>query len=533
MRAIVLLAATLLTAATGCGRATSSAEDHCAALANLSLDRAKITSASLVLAATAVSGVKLPPHSTKSLPAFCRVKITDTPSADSDTKIEIWLPDDHWNGKYRAYGNGGFAGDISYDAMATSITDRYATSATDAGHPKTDATFALGHPEKVKDFGWRAIHDMAIESKIVAAAFYGRPAQHTYFTDCSDGGREALMEAQRFPADFDGILAGAPAYNWTGLLTAGTADQQALMATPASYIPARKIPAIADAVRAACDAQDGVKDGILADPRNCKFDPNIIACKNGDADTCLMPEQIATLKTIYAAKFDAQGKQIYPGYLPGAEDAYRGWQGWIVGKTQGDPTSMLSFGLGFFSNFVHEQANWRLQSFNLDADYKLANAKTADALNATSTNLKPFISRGGRLVMYHGWNDPAIPALGTISYYDGLIASMGAKTTESAVRLYMVPGMLHCHRGPGATSFGEDGEQPRSDAQHDIFTSLEQWVEDNKAPATLTATKFVDGDPAKGVEMTRPLCPYPNETVYTPGSDSKSATSFKCVAPIR
>lgn len=493
---------------------------RCSALAGVKLDAATVTSAELVAAGAAPKEWKLAPGQAGALKEFCRVRVTDRPSVDSDTAVEVWLPASGWNGRYRGIGNGGFAGEIYFGQMATALGEGYATSGTNAGHNGASGTFALGHPEKVKDFGWRAVHDTAVAAKGLIRAFYGKPAQHAYFTACSDGGREALMEAQRFPADYDGILAGAPAFNWTGLIAAGTFDDQTLMATPASYLPARKLPAITEAVLQACDAQDGVKDGVLNDPRACKFDPEVLACKAGDADRCLMPEQVKTLETLYADKRDAAGKLITPGYLPGAEAAAGSWAGWQVAAKQGDPTLLMYFGVEFYQDFVYEDAGWKLTSFELDRDYQKATEKTGQALNAVDTNLKPFTAHGGKLILYHGWNDPAIPGQGTVAYYDAVAGALGSKAAAEAVRLYMVPGMLHCGGGPGATEFGED-DAPRGDAEHDVFTALEQWVEAGKAPGTLVA---------KGAVGTRPICVYPAAAKYL-GGDTKDAKSFACVAP--
>jgi hypothetical protein len=502
--------------------------ERCAGLTGVMLEGAKVTSAVLVPAGAALA-VKLEARQVGKLPAFCRVSVTDTPTGDSDIKTEVWLPVAGWNGRYRAEGNGGFAGEIYFSALAGAVAEGYATSGTDTGHVEDGAKFALGHPEKVKDFGWRAVHDMTVQTKVLVKAFYGKAAGHSYFTACSDGGREALMEAQRFPGDFDGILAGAPAYNWTALISAATANDQTLMATPGAYLPASKLPAITAAVLAACDGQDGLKDGVVGNPAACRFDPAVLACKEAETDGCLTAGQMATLKSIYAAKVDAAGRQMFPGYSPGAESAPGSWNGWMVGKKQGDPAAMMYFGLGYFKDFVFEREDWSLGTFDFDRDSKLALEKTGAALNATDTNLKPFAARGGKLLMYHGWNDPAIPALSSVEYYDGMVASMGKKATEAAVRLYMVPGMLHCEGGPGVTDFGQDGAAVRGDAQQDVFTALEKWVEVGKAPGTLTARKFVDGDDTKGVVGTRPVCAYPTWAKYVKG-DAKDAGSFSCVA---
>ena len=450
----------------------------------------------------------------KDLPAICRVKIEDKPSSESITLIEVWLPLSGWNGRLHGTGNGGFAGNIYFDQMAANVARGDAVSGTDAGHEGMDASFALGHPERVKDFGWRAVHDTAVISKTLVNAFYGKPQAKAYFTACSDGGREALMEAQRFPQDYDGILAGAPAYNWTALVSAGAQDEHVLHASAASDIPVSKLPVIGAAVRAACDELDGVKDGVLNDPRACKFKPETLLCKQGDAADCLTPEQVHSLKEIYATKVDASGTKIFPGYLPGAEDAQGGWAGWLLG----DQAATVFFANGYFSNFVYQDPAWKLTSFDLDTAYKAANEKTAAALNATDLNLTSFASRGGKLLMYHGWNDPAIPVLSSVEYYDGVRAALGAPAMDAAMRLYLVPGMLHCSGGAGATEIGQDESQPRGDAHHDVVTALEQWVETGKAPQTLVAA---------GHGMTRPICAWPEVARYS-GGDSKSAASFTC-----
>jgi feruloyl esterase len=335
------------------------------------------------------------------------------------------------------------------------------------------------------------------------------------------------MEAQRFPTDYDGILAGAPAYNWTGLLSAGSVIESQLHSSPAANIPASKLPAIGNAVRAACDTADGVKDGVLNDPRTCHFDPAVLTCKAGDSDSCLTPTQVASLKVVYSPKVDAQGKQMYPGYLPGAEDDGNAWGPWVLG----DRSLMLFFSTGFFSDFVYQRPGWQVQSFDINRDYPAALAKTGEALDATNIDLQPFLAHGGRLILYHGFNDPAIPALGTIDYFNRMTGKVGGATAKKGTRLYMVPGMLHCSSGPGATNLGQDEDNAvGTDPQHSLIAALEQWVENGTAPGTLTATKFADDDTTKPVAMTRPVCPYPELPKYVSG-DTNDAKSFTCTVP--
>ena len=467
----------------------------------------------------------------KSLGAFCRVVVEATPSADSSIKIEVWMPAEGWNGRFRGQGNGGFAGEIDYRGLALAVRRKYASAATDTGHSAggTDARWALGHPEKVIDFGYRAIHEMTQIAKTLIKAFYGNPAQHAYFAACSNGGRQALMEAQRFPADYDGILAGAPANYWTHLLTKALADAQATTLDPASYIPSSKLPALARAVNSACDAQDGVTDGVLNDPRHCKFNPASLLCKAGDSNECLTALQITALKALYEGPHDAKGTLIFPGYLPGAEEGPGGWATWITGQEPGK-SLLFAFGGGYFSNMVYEKSDWDYKSTKVDDGLKAAEAKTAKILDATDTDLAPFKARGGKLILYHGWNDAAISALNTINYYNALESKMGKADTDLFSRLYMVPGLQHCGGGPGANSFGQLG-QGAPDPQHNMEQALVEWVEKGAAPSAIVATKFVDDDPSRGEKFTRPLCPYPQASKFKGAGDPNNAVNFACAAP--
>jgi hypothetical protein len=499
-----------------------------------SLKQISLANTSITLAATVAAGAYTPPNlkpdekvppAFKHAPAFCRVMATLAPTADSDIKFEVWMPVSGWNGRFRGLGNGGFAGYINYTGLAAAVTQGYAASSTDTGHATNDASWALGHPEKVIDYGYRAVHGMTIDAKAVVKAFYGGEVKHGYFASCSNGGRQALMEAQRYPADYDGILAGAPANSWVPMLTAGI---KVLQATDGpGYISAAKIPAIAKAVLAACDAQDGVTDGILNDPRQCHFDPSVLKCKKQESDACLSAAQLKALETIYAGSRDATGKQIFPGMLPGAEDGEGGWKPWITGTEKGKSAYQF-FVDGYFSNMVYGNKDWGFQTANIDAALKLAYKNTGEAMDAMSPDLKSFLGRGGKLILYHGWNDPAISSLNTINYFNSVVATNGEKS--AAVRLYMVPGMQHCSGGPGATSFGQRDAATRGDAQHDIFTALVEWVEERHAPGSLIAAKYGEGADGDSVQMTRPLCPYPQSARFKGKGDPNEASSFECVA---
>ncbi len=507
----------------------------CAGLAKLALPHARIVSTDQVKA-----GRFTPPgdppspvdaHLYQKLPSFCRVLAESTPTPDSDIKIEVWMPVAGWNGKFRGQGNGGFAGEINYSFMAVSVSQGYATAGTDTGHTgqSTDASWALNHPEKVIDFGYRGIHEMTGNAKAVIDAYYGKAPSRSYFASCSDGGREALMEAQRFPDDYDGILAGAPAYAWTSLVSSGMHKVQALMLDQASYIPPAKLPAISSAVLDACDAKDGVKDGILNDPRTCHFQPESLLCKGTDSDSCLTRPQVTTLNAIYAATVDSTGRQVYPRSLPGGELGPGGWSTWVLGTEPGKSLG-VAFGIGYFSNMVYSDPHWNYKTFTVDDGLKAAEEKTAAALNATDPNLKPFASHGGKLILYHGWNDPAISPLSTLEYYQQVQSSNS--DAQSFVRLFMVPGMQHCYGGPGPSSFSQFGWRPGTgtdDVQHDIYKALEQWVDQGIAPETVIAAKIeADGKAAPKITMTRPLCSYPKAAKYKGSGDTNSAASFTC-----
>ncbi len=516
-------------------RAIAVSQDSCEKLAG-----AKIPGAAISLAQTVAAGAFVGPPAPsggpnvsalyKGLPAFCRVVAVAKPTADSDIKLEIWLPATGWNGKLQGIGNGGFAGTMDYVQLGVAVSKGYAGTATDAGHTgtPTDAAWALGHPEKVVDFGHRGIHEMTRVAKDVVHRFYGKISQRSYFAGCSDGGREALMEAQRYPADYDGILAGAPANYWTALLSTAAWDTQALTLDAASFISPAKIPAISAAVLAACDELDGVRDGILNDPRQCHFDPATLQCKAGvDTDKCLTAPQAAALKKIYAGPHDLSGHEIFPGYLPGAEDGPGGWGQWIIGPAP--VKSLLAFfAIGYFSNMVYEKSDWNYKTFTLEAGMKSAEEKTASALNATNTDLTAFAARGGKLIMYHGWEDAAIPAINTVNYYQSVLATMGPRV-DSFLRLYMVPGMQHCDNGPGPDSFGQVGKLTFGDPQHSANAALRQWVEEGIAPSTIIASKY-STENEHHATMTRPLCAYPHVAKYKGGGDINDAANFVCEA---
>ena len=469
-------------------------------------------------------------HSLEDLPPFCRVAGVIKPTSDSYIRFEVWLPASGWNKKYLGVGNGGFAGTIDYNSLAGNLRRNYATAATDTGHQGDagDASWAFKHPEKIVDFGYRALHLTTENAKALMQTFYGEKPEHSYFDSCSDGGREALMEAQRFPQDFEGILAGAPANNWTHMLTGGLEVARSMYKNPASYISNLKLPAITAAVLSACDAQDGVKDGVLNDPPKCHFDPSVLRCKGEESQTCLTALQIDSLRALYAGGHDTHGKLIFPGFMPGGEAGSNAWNAWIVGSGPGAGAG-ANYMDNYFRYMVFSNPAWNPLTADVEVAEKKADETTAKELNAVDPDLRRFQARGGKLMVYHGWSDPAISPLNAVSYYESVQAKMGKDSTNSFMRLYMIPGMGHCIGGPGATFFGQLGTAtPKGSTNPGIYTALEQWVEKGIAPNEVIAAKSLDDNTGKSPQVTRPLCPYPQVAHYNGTSDPNDYRSFSC-----
>jgi feruloyl esterase len=436
-------------------------------------------------------------------PASCRVAATLKPSSDSDIKIEVWMPASGWNGKFQAVGNGGWSGAIATGAMAEALKDGYATSSTDTGHEGGSASFALGHPEKLIDYAYRSEHEMTVKAKAIIAAFYGRDLKYSYWNGCSAGGKQALKEAQRFPDDFDGIIAGAPGNNWTGRAIYSMWVAQALHKDQASYIPSEKYPLIHNAVLEACDALDGLRDGLIEDPTRCHFDPKVLECKSGDGPACLTTPQVEAARKIYSGAINPGTKQqIFPGLEPGSE---------LRWEVQG---SARPFGIGndFFKYIVFKDPSWDYKTLNVASDAALAEKIDGGLIDARDPNLKPFFSHGGKLIQYHGWSDWQISPLNSVHYYESVVETLGgASNVQDSYRLFMVPGMGHCGGGEGPNRF-------------DKVAALEQWVEQSSAPARIVASS-ADG------KRTRPLCPYPQVAKYKGSGSTDDAANFTCARP--
>jgi feruloyl esterase len=417
--------------------------------------------------------------------------------------MEVWLPIDGWNGKFQAVGNGGWAGAISYPAMAAALAEGYATASNDTGHKGGNALFALGHPEKLVDFAHRAVHEMTVQSKSIIASYYGRAPRLSYWNGCSTGGRQGLMSAQKYPEDFDAILAGAPANYQTHLHAWDLSVAIPPLKDPAAAVPASKLELINRAVLAACDARDGVTDGLLNDPRTCRFDVATLQCKAGDTENCLTAPQLATVTRAYSAAKTSSGQVVFPGKDPGSET---GWGGFVGGQ-QAPGVSVGSF------QVAYHDANWDPKTFDIDRDLKLVDEKVGAIVNAVNPDLRAFKARGGKLLLYHGWNDTAISAGNAINYYTSVLDRLGGKQ-DDWIRLFMAPGMQHCGGGPGPN-------------QVNWMATLERWRESGRAPDRIEASRVTNNR----VDMTRPLCPYPQVAQYTGVGSTNDAANFVCKAP--
>ena len=415
------------------------------------------------------------------------------------------MPAADWNGKFQAVGNGGWSGAINTGGLVQALTQNYATASTDTGHKGSRGTFALGHPEKLRDFADRAVHEMTVKAKALIAAYYGNAPRHSYWNGCSSGGKQGLKEAQRYPADYDGIIAGAPANYWTHLMAADLWMGVATLKDKASYIPKEKYELINRAALAACDALDGIKDGILDDPRKCHFDPSALLCRGAEEAGCLTATQVDAAKKIYAAtKNPHTGAPIYPGLQPGSEIAWA--------PIAGGPEP-FGIPVDHFRYVVYQNPDWDWRSFDLARDTALADEKDEGMLNATDPDLRAFKARGGKLIMFHGWSDTLIAPENSINYYNSVLGAMGPKQ-DDFFRLFMAPGMLHCSGGPGPNQFNS-------------VAVLERWVEGGTPPDHIAAYHVTDNR----VDMTRPLCPYPQVAVWKGVGSTSDAANFECRQP--
>ena len=496
-------------AAGGAGAQTPA--DSCRVLTSRALPDTRIT-----LAEAVTGGSLTPAGSTNvisNLPPFCRVTGVIAPTPDSEILFEVWMPLEKWNGKFAGVGNGGWAGVISYGALAEQLRRGYATASTNTGHPAAPgvnaAQFAFEKPERLIDFAYRSQHETALKSKALVEAFYAKPPARSYFIGCSSGGYQGLMEAQRFPGDYDGILAGAPANNWTRLMAGDLDGVLAVFKDSASHLPPAALGLLHRRVLADCDVADGVTDGVLEDPGKCAFDPGVLTCTAGQSQaSCLTPGQVEAARRIYRGLRDPKtGAQLYPGLAPGSEP-------WWPNR---DPANPFPIPISHYKWLVFGDPNWDWKTFDFaDApDYQAfleAESKFAPILNATNPDLRAFRDRGGRLLQWHGWNDQLIAPRNSIDYYESVKAHFGpGDEVRGFYRLFMAPGMAHCSGGTGPNSF-------------DMQAALEDWVERGVAPDRIVATRSINGV----VDRLRPLCPYPQVAVYTGKGDTNDAANFAC-----
>ncbi len=406
------------------------------------------------------------------------------------------MPASGWNGKLQSVGNGAWAGTIGYPAMATALSAGYAAASTDTGHQGNTAAFVPDHPEKLVDFAWRAVHEMTVASKGIVAAYYSNAPKYSYWNGCSTGGRQALTEAQRFPADYDGIIAGAPANYPTHLQGAQVWTSAIAHRDEAGYIPPAKYAAIHKAVLDQCDALDGVKDGVIENPTRCRFDPKVLECKQGDETSCLTAAQVEVARKIYA------GPGNFPGLEPGSE------MGWA---TLAGPKPM-DLALDTYRVLVFHDPKWDYLTFDPKADVARGEKTISSLMDSVDPNLRPFFSHNGKLIQFHGWADPGIAPESSVNYYKSVVKALGGVTkVNEAYRLFMVPGMGHCAGGDGTSTFN-------------MVSALDTWVTQGKAPEQIPASKIAGG----AVVRTRPLCPYPQTAVYKGSGSTDEATNFSC-----
>jgi len=482
----------------------------CADLAHLTLPTTTITAAVVVPAGTfKPSTGPVPPGSQAlyaRLPEFCRVAATLRPSADSDIKIEVWLPT-QWNGRFQAVGNGAWAGVIPYAPMGQGIAEGYATAGTDTGHVGNNAAFAIGHPEKVIDLGYRSVHEMTVQAKALINSFYGRAQQFSIWNGCSQGGRQGITEAVRYPNDFDGVIAGAPAVNWMHLHAGRMAANRAANRTDAATIPQEKYVLVHNAALDACDMNDGVMDGLIENPLSCRFDPKVLQCKENDGANCLTAAQVESARALYAPVLDSKGQEVLPGLVPGSEQA------WAIAAAR----RPVATALDAFKYIVFENPNWDPATFNAATDIeRTLRADRNDVLNSSSTDLKAFFDRGGKLLMYHGWSDTQVTPLNSINYFQKVVSRFGPQVAGSSIQLYMVPGMNHCNGGAGPDLF-------------DKVAALEQWMAGGVAPEKIVASHVTNST----IDRTRPLCALGRVARWTGSGSSDDAWNFSCVVSTR
>lgn len=507
----------------------------CEALLGATYESATVLAAVSVPAGsfTLPSGQSVP-----NVPAFCKLSILITPTSDSTINVDLWMPATTWNHRFLGMGNGGYAGDTAlfYPDMIFRLQGGYAVAETDLGtapSAQNDGDSLIGHPEKWVDFGYRATHLMTTTSQQIVAAFYGQNASKSYFSGCSTGGQQALMEAQRYPNDYNGILGGDPAQNRTHVHVAAVWTYAHLHAKPDTLLTPLQIQLVTDSVVAACAVKSGglATDPFLTDPRRCTWDPGALLCGSATSTNCLNADQVAAVRALYSGPVDPRdGDQIFTGTVRGSENDGNFGLNNQQAQTEPEFDSLFKWVFG---------ATWQYTTFDFDQNVAEVDQVLASILNDNNANLSEFRSAGHKFLGYHGWADPLISTQDDIDYYLRVVANQGSySATQKFYRLFMVPGMGHCYQGTGPNSFGgllqpspggavEPGLP--TDPQHDALAALVQWVEKGVAPSKIIATKYNNDVVADGVAMTRPLCPFPAVPKYSGTGATTEASSFVCV----
>lgn len=434
-----------------------------------------------------------------SLPAHCKVAAVLSPSDDSAISMELWLPE-KWNGKFLALGNGGWAGSISFSAMAIGLQAGYAVASNDTGHTGSSASFAVGHPEKVVDFAWRAMHEMVVNSKTLIENYYQRPPQFSYYQGCSTGGRQGMMSAQRFPEDFDAIIAGAPVYNQLALNAVQFHNMKSLIENRSLALSPEKVQLLHNALMTSCEANDGVADGFLNNPLACSFEPEVLRCESAQTSVCLTAEELSSVDRVFNGTYGSNGTLLYPGHAPGFE------LGWRIPAENATPSPLQTEATQYVA---YEDPNWDWREFELERDLALVRNK-AGFIEALDADLSEFKARGGKILFYHGWNDPGPSPINTINYYNDVLTTVDGNN-DDWLRLFMMPGMGHCRGGVGPD-------------QADFLGTMEAWFEKGITPQSITSSRIREGR----VDMTRPLCAYPSIATWDKQGNPNDVASYDC-----
>lgn len=477
---------------------------NCGDLMNLRLAETTITAAEDVRAGSYAPAGGMPLNN---LPAFCRVALTVAPQI----KIEVWMPKDTWNERYRGEGGGGYAGSISYGGLASGIRAGYATASTDTGHTVSDGgRFALKpdgtlNTPLITDFAERSLHQMALKAKNLIEAYYGKAPRYSYWNGCSTGGRQGLMAVQRFPEEYDGLVIAAPAINWDRFIPSELWPQ-IVMKELGGPISNAKLNAVSSAATAACDAADGVADGVLNDPRKCNYDPAASICKEGsDSATCLTAAEAKAVSKIWNGPVSAKGgERLWFGLEKGAP---------LNGLAGGNPFPIAT---SHFQYWIRQDPmfDWRtLSEATFESDFRESQRKFNQLIGTDEVNLERFRVRGGKMIIWHGEADSLIFPRGTVNYFNRVLAANGGgKVVDEFARLFLAPGVGHCAGGPGPNPVG-------------TFEALVEWVENGVAPDKLTASR----DLGNGLMRTRPLCAYPKTAQWSGAGSSDNAANFVCV----